>query len=158
MDILDDDVLKFWRLLYENDVKYIMIGGFATSLHGFHRMTTDVDIWLKDSLENRKKLRKVIKELEVGDFKEIETMQLIPGYSSFSLNSGFDLDIMTSLKGFEQSDFDECFELSPTAIIEDIPVKFLSLNHLIRAKKEVFREKDKIDLIELEKIKKASEK
>ncbi len=158
MDILDEDVLKFWRLLSVNDVKYIMIGGFATSLHGFHRMTADIDIWLKDTLENRKKLRKVIRELEIGDFKEIETMQFIPGYSSFALNSGFNLDIMTSLKGFEQSDFDECFELSPSAIIDDIPVKFLSLNHLIRAKKEVFREKDKIDLIELEKIKKASEK
>ena len=77
---------------------------------------------------------------------------------SFSLNSDFDLDIMTFIKGFEQSDFDECFDLSPTAMIDNIPVKFLSLNHLIRAKKEVSREKDKIYLIELEKIKKASEK
>lgn len=158
MDILGDEIIKFWRLLHVNDVKYIMIGGFATNLHGFNRMTADIDIWLKDTLENRKKLRKVIKELEIGDFKEIETMQMIPGFSSFSLNSGFDLDVMTAIKGFEQSDFDECFELSPVAMIDNIPVKFLSLNHLIRAKKEVFRDKDKIDLIELEKIKKASEK
>lgn len=158
MDILDDDIIKFWRLLHENNVSYIMIGGFATNLHGFNRMTADIDIWLKDTLENRKKLRKVIKELEIGDFEEIETMQLIPGWTSFTLNSGIDLDIMTSIKGFEQSNFDECLELSPIAMINDIPVRFLSLNHLIQAKKEVFRDKDKIDLIELEKIKKASEK
>ncbi len=158
MDILDDDIIKFWRLLHENDVKYIMIGGFATNLHGFNRITSDVDIWLKDTLENRKKFRTVIKELELGDFEEIETMQMIPGWTSFTLNGGIDLDIMTSLKGFEQSNFDECLELSPIAVIDDIPVRFLSLNHLIQAKKEVFREKDKIDLIELEKIKKASEK
>ena len=158
MDILDDDILKFWQLLHENNVTYIMIGGFATSLHGFNRMTADVDIWLKDTLENRKKLRKVIRELEIGDFEGIETMQLIPGWSSFKLNSGIDLDIMTSMKGFEQSSFDECLDLAPTAIINDIPVKFLSLNHLIQAKKQILRDKDKIDLIELEKIKKASEK
>src|SRR3989344_237570 len=87
MDILDEDVLKFWRLLHVNDVKYIMIGGFATGLHGFNRMTADVDIWLKDTLDNRKKLRKVIVEWGIGDFKEIETMQLIPCYSCFFLLS-----------------------------------------------------------------------
>ncbi|CAN5420837.1 hypothetical protein BH10BAC1_BH10BAC1_15190 [soil metagenome] len=158
MDVLDEDIIKLWRLLHENDVKYILIGGFATNLHGFNRMTADVDIWLKDTLENRKKLRAVINQLDLGDFEGLESMQLIPGWSSFVLSSGLELDIMTSLKGFEASDFDECFDLSVTAIIENIPVRFLSLNHLIKAKKEVFREKDKIDLLELEKIKKASEK
>ena len=63
---------------------------------------------------------------------------------------------MTSMKGFEQFHFDECYELSVIAMIANIPIRFLSLNHLIQAKKEVFRDKDKIDLIELEKIKKAS--
>ena len=157
MDIFDDEIGKLWQLLYKNEVKFILVGGFATNLHGHNRMTADIDIWLKDTLDNRKKLRKAIKELGLGDLKEIESMQLIPGWSSILLNSGIELDIMTSLKGFEQSDFDNCFELADTAMINDVPVKYLSLNHLIRAKKEVFRDKDKIDLIELEKIKKASE-
>jgi hypothetical protein len=28
MDVLDDDLLRFWKLLHDNKVKYIMIGGF----------------------------------------------------------------------------------------------------------------------------------
>lgn len=158
MDILDDEILRLWRLLHDKDVKYIMVGGFATNLHGYSRMTADLDIWLKDTLENRKKLRAVLRELDLGDFEGIESMQLIPGWSSIVLNSGLELDLMTSMKGFEQSSFDECFDLSVIAMIENIPIRFLSLNHLILAKKEVFRDKDKIDLIELEKIKKASGK
>lgn len=158
MDTLEDEIIKLWRLLHENDVNYILVGDFATYLHGVGRIEIKVEVWLKDTLENRKKLRKAIKELDLGDIKEIESMQMIPCWSSILLNSGIELDIIISLKGFEQSDFDECLELSPTAMIDSIPVKFLSLNHLIKAKKEVFRDKDKIDLIELEKIKKASEK
>ena len=147
MDIFDDEIANLWKLLYSNDVKFIIVGGFATNLHGHNRLTADIDIWLKDTIENRKKLRTAIKELDLGDLKEIESMQFVPGWSGILLNSGIELDIMSSMKGFDQSDFDNCFELADTAMINDTPVRFLSLNHLIRAKKEVFRDKEKIDLI-----------
>lgn len=41
MDVFDDEILKLWRSLLNNNVRFIMIGGVATNLHGFHR-TTDV--------------------------------------------------------------------------------------------------------------------
>jgi hypothetical protein len=152
MDVLDEEILNLWKLLSENEVKYIMVGGFATNLHGFQRTTGDMDLWIKDSLENRKKLRKVFREIEIGDFESIETVDFIPGWSTIRLNSGFELDIMTSMKGIAQESFDECFEIAPTAMILEIPVKFLHINDLIRAKKASARPKDLIDVIELEKI------
>lgn len=157
MDILDDEVLRLWELLNKHKVFYIMVGGFATTLHGFNRSTQDIDIWIKDSPENRRGLRSVLNDLEIGDFAGIETTQFIPGYSSITLNSGFELDIMTSLKGFDQIKFDECYDLSPTAIIETIPVKFLHINQLIEAKKSSGRPKDLMDIEALEKIRKALE-
>ncbi len=153
MDILDEELLELWRLLNKHGVLYIMVGGFATNLHGFNRITADLDLWIKDTKDNRNKLRTVLKELEIGDFEEIETVNFLPGWSGIMLNSGFELDIMTFLKGFEQNTFDECYDLAPTAIISEIEVKFLSINHLIEAKKASAREKDLIDIVELEKIK-----
>jgi hypothetical protein len=158
MDILDEEIVKLWRLLSENNVQYILVGGFATNLHGFSRMTGDVDIWIKDTIGNRKNLRNVLKQLDLGDFEGIESMQFLPGWSSIVLNSGIELDVMTSMKGFDQTTFDKCFEMSVIANIENVSIRFLSLNDLIQAKKSAFREKDKIDIIELEKIKKALEK
>jgi hypothetical protein len=155
MDILDEEILNLWRLLNIHSVKYIIVGGFATNLHGFNRITADLNIWIKDDSENRKKLRQVLKELELGDFPAIETIDFIPGWSSIMLSSGFELDIMTSLKGFPNDTFEECYKISPTAIIYNIPIKFMNLNKLIEAKKAVSREKDLIDIIELEKIKKS---
>lgn len=93
------------------------------------------------------------KELEIGDFDSIETTQFIPGYTSIQLNSGFELDIMTSLKGFDQIKFDECYKMAPTAQIDDISIKFLHINQLIEAKKASGRPKDLMDIEALEKIK-----
>lgn len=78
----------------------------------------------------------------------------MPGFTSIALNSGFELDIMTFLKGFDQLRFDECFELAPVALVEDIPVRFLHINQLIEAKKASGRTKDLLDVEELEKIRK----
>lgn len=131
-----------------------MVGGFATNLHGFQRTTGDMDLWIKDTLMNRKNLRCVFKELEIGDFENLETVKFIPGWSTIFLNSGFELDIMTSLKGLEQDSFDDCYLIAPTANIFEIPIKFLHINNLIEAKKASARPKDLLDIIELEKIRK----
>jgi len=34
MDVFNEELLKFWRALQQNDVLYIMVGGVATNLHG----------------------------------------------------------------------------------------------------------------------------
>ena len=154
MDVLDEEIINLWKSLYENKVQYILIGGFTTNLHGFNRITADLDLWIKDSTENRKNLRRTLSELGIGDFEGIETMDLIPDWSSIFLSSGFELDIMTYIKGCDKNSFDECYEKTDTAILYDIPIKFLNLNQLIKAKKALAREKDLIDIIELEKIKK----
>lgn len=155
MEILDDEILQLWRRFNKHSVLYLMVGGFATALHGFNRATQDLDIWIKDTPENRKALRKVLQELEIGDLEGIETTQFIPGYTSILLNSGFELDIMTFLKGFDQVKFDECYQLAPTALIDDIPVKFMHINQLIEAKKISGRPKDLMDVEELEKIRRS---
>jgi hypothetical protein len=49
MDILDEDLLRFWECLSRYKVNYIMVGGFATRFHGFNRNTDDVDLWLEDT-------------------------------------------------------------------------------------------------------------
>lgn len=76
-------------------------------------------------------MRTTLNQLDVGDFEGLETTQMIPSFATIMLNSGFILDLMTSIKGFDQLDFDDCFALSPTVYIEDIPVKFLHINQLI---------------------------
>lgn len=44
MDVSDEALIQFWASLNEHNVKYIMVGGFATRFHGLNRNTDDLDI------------------------------------------------------------------------------------------------------------------
>ncbi|CAN5122958.1 hypothetical protein BH09BAC2_BH09BAC2_18430 [soil metagenome] len=152
MDIFDNEILRFWKSLQDNHVKYLMIGGFAINIHGFQRYTADLDIWIEDSTVNRKNLRKALIELDMGDYPSLETMQFVPGWSDFKLNNGLQLDILTNMKGLEDFTFDECLKVATEAAIADVIVPFLNIDHLLQNKKTVNRSKDQIDVIELKRI------
>ena len=133
-----------------------MVGDIATRFHGFNRNTDDVDIWLEDTLANRQNLRKAFIELGYGDYASIETMQFVPGWTSFYA-AGVELDIMTEMKGIENESFRACYAMASVSNLEGVLVPFLHINHLIANKKAVNRPKDQIDVIQLEKIKKIRE-
>jgi predicted nucleotidyltransferase len=156
MDIYEGAFIDLWKNLNKNKVRYIMVGGFATNLHGYHRFTEDVDLYLEDTLENRKNLRSAFKDLGLGDFEPIERIQFIPGWVDFQLENGVKMDIMTSMNGITLS-FDECLKLAPIAEIEGVRVPFLHINQLIDNKKAVNRPKDQADIVELEKIRRFSD-
>ena len=157
MDIFDEDILLLWKCLHQNDVRYIMIGGFAINLHGYSRATKDIDIWIEDTLNNRKKLRAALREQGSGDYEPIERMQFIPGWTDFQLNMGFKLDVMVDVKGLDDIGFEECFKYAIVAEIENVPIRFLHYNHLITCKKAAGRPRDLLDIEELEKIRKAGD-
>lgn len=157
MDIFDEELLKFWRTLITNKVRFVMIGGVATNLHGYHRTTNDIDLWIEDTILNRKQLRIAFKEYGIGDFLSLETLQFVAGWTTFRLDNSLEIDIMTSVKGLEDFSFDESYQMASFADIFDINVPFLHINQLIESKKAANRPKDQIDVIELEKIKKLRE-
>lgn len=152
MDIFDEEILRLWQALEENNVKYIMIGGYATNLNGYQRYTGDIDIWIKDSKENRLNLGKAMKLFGYDEINWVD-LELIPGWTDFYLMNGMKLDILIDMKGLEDYTFDECLDLATIAKIENVTIPFLHINHLIANKKAVNRSKDQIDVMELEKIK-----
>jgi hypothetical protein len=154
MDIGDEELIEFWKTMHACHVEYIMVGGFAVMLHGGTRHTEDVDIWIKDTLENRRKLKSVFLKYDYLDYLNFDTIEFIPGWTTFYIATGIELDIMTRLSGFEQELFDECLSIADKAQIDGIEVPFLHINHLIKEKKNAGRPKDLLDVEELERIKK----
>lgn len=157
MDIYDETFINFWKSSNKFNLRFIMIGGVATNLHGYYRTTADIDIWIEDTTQNRENLYQVFKDLEMGDLKALLTIQFIPGWTDFYLENGVRLDILTSVKGLEEYTFDEAYDIASVADIEDCQVPFLHINQLIQAKKAANRPKDQIDVMALEKIKKLRE-
>jgi Nucleotidyl transferase of unknown function (DUF2204) len=151
---MTQQILDVWKYFFQFDVKYITIGGFAVGMHGYNRSTGDIDIYLEDTKENRTKLRNAFVEIGLGDLEALDTMQFVAGWTEFSLNEGFRLDIMSSVKGLEDKTFQELFDVAEVLVIDEIPVKFIDYENLIIAKKATNRPKDLLDIEELEKINK----
>jgi len=120
MDIFDEEILKFWGSLQNCQVRYIMVGGYATNLHGFQRFTGNLDIWIEDTPENRRRLRQAFTECGMGDYYMLETMQFVPGWTDFHLPNGLRLDILVNMKGLEGYSFEECLNMASIADIDGI--------------------------------------
>lgn len=152
MDVMDENLLNFWKALNHYSVDYIMVGGLAVNLHGFSRTTNDINIWIKDVLENRKQLGLVFSQFGYADIN-LEKFEFIPGWTDFHIGSGVHLDILINMVGLESYSFDECLNKASIAEIDNIKIPFLHINQLIANKKAINRPKDQIDVLELEKIK-----
>jgi len=153
---MDNQIIEVWKYLSLNNVNYLTIGGFAVNIYGYGRNTGDIDIFIEDSIENRENLREALKQIGIGDFENIKTMQFIPGWTDITLNFNLRLDIMTSVKGLETTNFQQLLEKAYITEISGIPVYFLDYDNLIVAKKATNRPKDILDIEELEKINKKS--
>ncbi len=153
---MNSQIVEIWKYFSLNNVKYLTIGGFAVNMYGYGRNTGDIDIYIEDTIENRENLRVALKKAGIGDFENIKTMQFIPSWTDISLNFDLRLDLMTSVKGLENSTFNELLEKAYIVEISGIPVYFLDYENLIKAKKATNRPKDILDIEELEKINKNS--
>jgi hypothetical protein len=146
------EIINIWQKLKENNVRYLTIGGLAVNIYGYTRNTGDVDLLIDDTIENRKNLRKAFAALGIGNFEAIDNMQFVPGFTDFTISYDLRLDIMTSIKGLENENFDVLLEKATIILLKETPVYFLDYDNLIKAKKATNRLKDQLDIEELTKL------
>lgn len=153
MDITDKEVLEFLNSLDKNAVKYLLVGGVATSFHGYIRTTQDLDLWIGPGPENMKRLIQALKDVGVPG-AELLKPPLIAGYTEVRIGqSGFVADLMHNLKKFTEKDFGTCYERARLGDLEGVPIHVIHINDLIEEKTTTDRDKDRVDVKELNKIK-----
>jgi hypothetical protein len=144
MDLqLPPDFKEFLKLLKENEVRYLLIGGYAVGYHGYPRATEDLDIWVAIHLENAQKIVSVLKVLGFDD--PALTPELFLQKPKI-IRMGFPpmrLEITTSISGVE---FDECYQTRIVDKLDGIEVDLIDLEHLKKNKKASGRTKDIADL------------
>lgn len=146
------EIVNIWTIFNEKNVRYLTIGGLAVNIYGYTRNTGDIDILLEDTTENRINLRAAFKQIGIGDFPQIETMQFVAGYTDFTISYDLRLDVMTSIKGLENANFDELLQNATIVYLNEVPVYFIDYDSLILAKKATNRLKDRLDIEELNKL------
>ena len=141
------DFREFVGLLEKNEVAYMIVGGYAVGYHGYPRFTGDLDIWLKVSEENAKKIAASINQFGMSSLGLTESDFLIHdniiqiGYPPLRI------DLLSDIDGVS---FDDCYENKIRADHEGFVYNIISYDDLIRNKKASNRSKDKGDIENLE--------
>jgi hypothetical protein len=145
--MLNQDFKEFIQLLNENQVKYLVIGGYAVAVHGHPRYTKDIDIWIEISEENAQKLVTALTQfgfeslgLTSEDFQTPnQIIQL--GYPPNRI------DLITNPDGI---DFQTCYDSKIEVTLNDVQVKFINLDNLKKNKLASGRLQDLADLEKLQ--------
>jgi hypothetical protein len=96
-----EDVLRVAQLLEEEGVEYALIGGYALALQGIVRLTEDVDILVRPTLENSERWVRALSRLPDGAAKELAgDTTLHEELYAIRINDEFTVDVMNSASGF----------------------------------------------------------
>lgn len=146
--IFNDDFREFIQAMNNHDVEYILVGGYAVILHGYRRVTGDMDIWVNRTRENYLKLTHAFQAFGLPLFDMTESKFLdVDAADVFSYGRPpVSIDIITKLKGV---DFDDAYPQAQIFNEEGLMIRFLHLNNLIEAKKAAGRHKDLDDIEKL---------
>jgi len=146
------------RLLEARGVAYILIGGLATNVHGYDRVTLDLDVCYERSRRNVGRLVGVLRELHAtprgwpeGVPFILDTQTILNGDTfTFSTDAGaFDiLATPTGSRGY--ADLARGVEVYDLA--DELHVQVIGLDDLIRLKRAAGRRKDVDDADALEEI------
>lgn len=156
MNIFDSYTHKVLSTLLKHNVQFIVVGGYAVNYHGYKRTTGDIDLLLKpDNGENKTKLINSLRELEIDEetLSALSNLDFEKPQVFMDGEEPFKIDFLTKISGVE---FDDAWKLKEEANYDNLTIPFLSYNHLILSKITSTRGKDKIDVEELQKIKKLS--
>jgi predicted nucleotidyltransferase len=144
-DLFSNDFREFLHALNEQEVEYILVGGFAVILHGYQRVTGDMDIWVNRTEENYIRIKAAFDQFGMPVFdmnRENFLFEKSMDVFRFGRRPNA-IDIMLSVKGLQ---FSECFEIAKWFEDDGLRIKVLHINHLRQAKKEAGRFKDFDDL------------
>jgi hypothetical protein len=156
------------RTLITQSVDFVMVGGMAVQLHGYMRMTYDIDLVLAMSDENLSRFIDAAKGFgfvpvipvpieALKDAAQIERWYREKGMLAFALREptigGSVVDVLVRP--------DVSYERLAAGAVEaqlfGRKIKVASIDHLLEMKRIANRPKDQLDIIALEKIKRGED-
>jgi len=137
---LPAEFIEFIQCLNSNEVRYLLIGGWAVGLHGHPRATKDIDFLVAVDNDNLEKLKNSFNAfgmppIDMESFKEKGNVIRVG-------SSPVQIDIINEADGI---DINDCFLRKETVKINGTDVFVISREDLIRNKKASGRSMDIAD-------------
>ena len=139
---VNSDFTELLKLFNDNNVRYLIIGGYAFIQYAEPRYTKDLDLWISTDMSNAKAVYRALKMfgapltgLTQADFSD-------EGYFYQMGVAPMRVDILMGIPGME---FEEAWERRVEINFDGLIVPFISKEDLITAKRAAGRPQDLID-------------
>lgn len=152
MDIFLESHKKFLLLLLKHEVEFVLIGGYAVIIYGYERGTSDMDLWLKPTNENKDKFIIALQEHGISEagLNQLRSIDFTGEVKVFHIGEKPNkFDFLTKVEGLE---FDEAYKAKQLLPLKEFQVPVIQFEHLILIKMIANRPQDKADVDVLSKI------
>jgi len=146
----EDLLLKLLSRFGEEGVEYVLVGGQAVRLNGFLRATEDVDVLLRPTRENGRKVKKALAFLPSS--RELDPAWFEPTSDepeNIRVADDLIVDLLFAANG---ETFESVQPFVREIVVEGVSVRVLNIDGLLRTKTD-YREKDILDKQVLTRIK-----
>ena len=122
---LPEDFKDFIQYLNSNNVKYLLIGGWAVGLHGHPRATKDIDFLIFIDDTNLENLKKALIDFGTPPI-DIDYLREKGNVIRFGV-APIQIDIINEADGI---DIEDCYSRREIIKVEDIEISLISKNDL----------------------------
>lgn len=148
---LETDFQELLKLFNDNNVRYLLIGGYAVILNGHVRNTSDMDLAVAPDTDNAERLVKALREFGFGEGLDTSLFTKPRSLVRFGFEP-LKVEIINYLEGV---DFDIAYGRRNVAELDGLNISLINIDDLIANKTAVGRH---IDLADVEKLKKINSK
>lgn len=126
------------------EVDFVVVGAYALAAHGFPRATGDIDLLVRPTLENSRRVYRALAAFgaPVGGHGIGEQDFAQPGNVYQIGLPPRRIDILTSITGIS---FDEALEGALVSMLGTVEVRFIGKQAMVRNKRAAGRPKDLVD-------------
>jgi predicted nucleotidyltransferase len=141
------DSIELLAAFIRENIRYLIVGGYAVSFHAEPRYTKDLDILIATTPENARALFRTLGQFGVPlqdvtpeDFENKELFFMIGAPPNR-------IDILMGIPGI---DFEQAWKNRVEADIEGVTISYISREDLIASKRAAGRDQDLLDIKMLE--------
>jgi len=140
-----EDLKALIRSLNDQGADYLLIGGYALFVHGYHRSTTDIDVLVPATQEAGRNVRDALMVLPDRAAKDLDPAWFVEG-ENIRVADEFVVDIMLNAGG---ETYDSLKQYAETVDFDGLLIRTVNLQGLLRTKQSM-RDKDVADRIIIE--------
>jgi len=150
------DFENLLNTLIKNEVEFVIIGGFAATVHGVTLLTNDIDICIQFTHDNTEKLfnslkdyNPIIREIEIPLKDKRDSLDKLKNL--YLITELGPIDILSEVAGL--GTYEDVLPHSIEIDLFESKCKVLDIDSLIKSKKEMKRPKDIETITQLQAIK-----